>query len=275
MTQSKVGRRNDRTTMMKRGLLGSLAIVGFANEVESSSLLRKRVEKGEGQQGSFEELWDQAAATVQLELDTRDLFEAYQRELQNGMSMSMPQAPTVSPAPTAEPSASPSSSPTITAMPTITAAPSIAPVPPTNAPTNRPTPRPTPRPTLAPVPPTPRPSTGPTDICFDDLEEYLVGLLTPITDEDILRDPSTPQGQAFEYLLNDPYTANPCGKRIEQRYGLATLYFATNGPAWTTSVNWVGPRNECTWAGVTCESDLLVSEVNLGKASQCKCWRFG
>lgn len=130
-------------------------------------------------------------------------------------------------------------------------------------PTRPPAPRPTPAPigpTPAPIPkpPTPAPG-GPTDDCLKGRtrEEYIFDLLVPITPGSILNDPSTPQGMAFDYLAyDDPYLEDPCtATTIEQRYGLTTLYFSTQGQEWTETENWLGPQQECTWFGVSCLHD--------------------
>lgn len=86
-------------------------------------------------------------------------------------------------------------------------------------------------------------------------EDYLFNLLAPVTNPASLRDPTTPQGQAFNWMLNtDPLLAiDPCVfPTKEQRFGLATLYYATNGAQWTNSTGWLGGSSECTWAGVLC-----------------------
>ncbi len=70
---------------------------------------------------------------------------------------------------------------------------------------------------------------------------------------------------AYQFLLEDPFLSDPCGQRVEQRYGLATVYFATSGDSWTNNERWLGPVDECTWAGVTCNDNLVVTELRLGK----------
>jgi len=113
----------------------------------------------------------------------------------------------------------------------------------------------------------PAPTPGPTELCYGDdtKEEYLLSILTSITDEAILLDEDTPQGMAFDYLLDNDI----CGKTtIEQRYGLATLYFATNGLSWTNNEGWLGENQECEWYGVICDTnpratDLVLATNNL------------
>ena len=80
-----------------------------------------------------------------------------------------------------------------------------------------------------------------------------------------LMNATTPQGKAYDWLLNhDPHCPDPrdCGT-IQQRYALAVLYFATNGANWayiedTLNVAgdvWLSASHECDWYGVTCSWD--------------------
>lgn len=105
--------------------------------------------------------------------------------------------------------------------------------------------------------PTPAPTQGPPLACLEGTtrEDYFFDLLSPTTDRVLLRDPTTPQGMAYDWMLNqDPvFAVDPCYyPTTEQRYGLLTLYFATNGAQWTNSSGWLGGSSECTWAGVVC-----------------------
>ena len=134
-------------------------------------------------------------------------------------------------------------------------------------PPSRPTPAPSPR-------PTPPPDGGPTQAPVDCLmgrtrEEYIFDLLVPITPAQILNDPSTPQGMAFDYLANeDPHLDNPCDSdTIEQRYGLTTFYYSTQGADWTDNQGWLGQDQECSWAGVECEGNSrILSRLLLRKS---------
>ena len=106
-------------------------------------------------------------------------------------------------------------------------------------------------------PTTPAPTPGPPLACLEGTtrEDFFLDLLAPTTERVLLRDPTTPQGMAFDWILNqDPvFAVDPCYyPTTEQRYGLLTLYFATNGAQWTNSSGWLGDSSECTWAGVVC-----------------------
>jgi len=94
---------------------------------------------------------------------------------------------------------------------------------------------------------TPPPTSQPTassvldDPLLKDLKSFSLGGLD---------DPSSPQFQAYQWLLNvDPLTNTDSDlARIQQRYALATLYFALQGemPFYTE-------RDECSWPSVQCD----------------------
>lgn len=92
-------------------------------------------------------------------------------------------------------------------------------------------------------------------------EEYIFDLLEPITPAETLNDLSTPQGMAFDYLVNDdPGLEDPCASTtIEQRYGLTTLYYSTQGDGWTDSTGWLGEGQECSWFGIECEDGSVAA----------------
>lgn len=77
----------------------------------------------------------------------------------------------------------------------------------------------------------------------------------------------TPEYQAYDWLLNTDNTFG-CGNGIislRQRYILAIFYYMTNGDTWSRSDNWlqIGVP-ECTWFGVVCDSNGLVTSLELG-----------
>ena len=92
--------------------------------------------------------------------------------------------------------------------------------------------------------------------CFDgkSREEYLATYLSTVTDPDLLDDPLTPQGQAFNWIVgSDPIQVDPCTyPTTAQRYGLATFNYATAGTDWIKSDDWLGGSFECEWFGITC-----------------------
>lgn len=69
---------------------------------------------------------------------------------------------------------------------------------------------------------------------------------------DGLLDMFTPQGQAFDWLVNNK-TANPSAEQnlsLEakiRRYSLATVYYSTQGATWANKTNWLSEKDECDW----------------------------
>jgi Leucine-rich repeat (LRR) protein len=79
-------------------------------------------------------------------------------------------------------------------------------------------------------------------------------------------DPGSPQGRAYQWLLEDPQLDTYSDSRFFQRFSLATLYFATRGENWTTSGNFLRyDINECEWFGEpsnACASKLNVTAIS-------------
>ena len=97
-------------------------------------------------------------------------------------------------------------------------------------------------------------------------DDYLLALLSQVTPVTKLDNRFTPQGKAFEFLKTDPYLEDPCGKEVAQRYGLATLFYSTDGEKWTNKDGWLESKNECEWSGVICDSSSMVAKLDLGKS---------
>jgi hypothetical protein len=74
-----------------------------------------------------------------------------------------------------------------------------------------------------------------------------------------LADIHSPQFRAYAWLVADEsYAQVYIVQRILQRYALATLYFATDGPHWLNNEKWLSLSHECDWYGVTgCPDSLL------------------
>lgn len=160
--------------------------------------------------------------------------------------------------------------PTRQPIPNIPTAPSPRPAgsgPPANPPARAPSQSPVTAPTASgpPVPggvPTSPPagSGGPTlgpDSCLNGRtrDEYLLDQLSLITNQTLLLDTATPQGQAYAFMTEgDALAPNVCVyPTLDQRYGLATLYYATNGADWTAQQGWLDGIPECEWGGIACE----------------------
>jgi len=122
---------------------------------------------------------------------------------------------------------------------------------------------PTPPPTPRPNPATPAPTPVPDCLNGRTREQYLFDQLSLITSPDDLLNPSTPEGQAFTFMNNDPLQPDVCTYPIDQRYGLATLYFSTDGNGWTNNQNWLGATTECNWFGIVCNDGVLASNITM------------
>ncbi|CAB9498828.1 Leucine Rich Repeat [Seminavis robusta] len=59
--------------------------------------------------------------------------------------------------------------------------------------------------------------------------------LPTVTAQAIDADSNSPQAQAYQWLLQDPNMSEYSQERAEQRFALATLYFATNGHSWISA----------------------------------------
>ena len=168
----------------------------------------------------MEDLWYDAAATAQVELDTGRML--WLTRSSQDLSMSMQTRPPAGPGP-------------------------------------------------APAP-TPEPPTGD---CLQGRtrEEYVYDLLVEVTAADILNDPSTPQGMAFDYMANeDPFLEDPClSNTIEQRYGLTTMYYSLTGQEWLLNDGWLGQEQECLWYGIECSGGdpSEVTRLTLCKSLDC------
>jgi hypothetical protein len=92
-------------------------------------------------------------------------------------------------------------------------------------------------------------------------------ILNTITSSVLLNDPSTPQGFAYDFLVNeDPAAVDPCTyPTVEQRYASVAFYQATNGAEWKDSSGWLSASSECEWYGVTCDGDGSLPELLLCK----------
>jgi hypothetical protein len=151
--------------------------------------------------------------------------------------------------------------------------------PPTRAPTRAPIDQPTLAPTRATFDPTPSGTFDPTpsgtslqptpnNSCLlgRTRTEFLFDELSLITNPSLLNDPTTPQGRAFNFMVTDPLMPDVCNfPTIDQRYGLATFYFSTNGVDWTQDTGWLGNSQECDWFGITCVDGINLTDLLLRK----------
>jgi len=92
---------------------------------------------------------------------------------------------------------------------------------------------------------------------------------------DALTDSSSPQSQAVQWLVNDPFSNDLSDQRQIQRFALATFSFSTSqatqrtrrhrqlfADQWLTGVE----GDECSWKGIFCDSTKSVWAINLAQA---------
>ncbi|GAX12567.1 hypothetical protein FisN_13Lh016 [Fistulifera solaris] len=100
----------------------------------------------------------------------------------------------------------------------------------------------------------------------------LIDILKSITDENILRDPSSPQFMAAEWLSRDVAEKDLTEEKQIQRYVLAIMQFAYGITAVCdeksctydrSSTPFLKPYDECAWDGVTCNDDGKVTQIVL------------
>jgi hypothetical protein len=167
-----------------------------------------------------------------------------------------------SPIPTTAQTTSPSASP-------ITS--SIAPASPSIAPTSSPSTQ-------------LEPTSTPTSTSEILAAFYVKGILSSCTEEYILLDERTLQGQAFRQLVEEEVATATVGAGgqiffdlnrgpdfILERYALMMLFLSSNGQNWEDAAGWMNSdRDVCTWYGVlNCsqrvEGSCAVLNINLSK----------
>lgn len=63
-----------------------------------------------------------------------------------------------------------------------------------------------------------------------------------------IQNADSPQSLAYQFLLEDPSLADYEDWRMRQRFALATFFYATGGPRWKDSTNWLSyAQHECEW----------------------------
>lgn len=184
-------------------------------------------------------------------------------------------SPSSQPTESSQPSLLPSGTPTTSSMPS--QGPSSAPTTsqsPSELPTSSPStsPSPTSSPTLEGC------NVSPIERAVRVMEE-----LDLVADPVLIRDFSTPQGKATTWILmEDERRICQGDPKLIQRWVMAVMYFSTGGDNWIQcSADGVDPcgdffpfqeqkrflssSNECEWAGITCNADACVTEIEFGK----------
>jgi hypothetical protein len=96
------------------------------------------------------------------------------------------------------------------------------------------------------------------------------------SDSNVLEDGSSPQYLALTWLANNDTVDEREIQRVEARYALATLYFATDGDEWKDDLHFLSPHlHECNWTtssaadnitgqGVGCNADMEIISLVIG-----------
>jgi hypothetical protein len=99
-----------------------------------------------------------------------------------------------------------------------------------------------------------------------------------ISSQENLQNPLSPQYKALSWLvLEDPERVEVSSDQFIQRYALAVLYFAWDGPDWSRPLNFLSNQHECGWydsimdengeavaIGVSCDENLQVRSLDMG-----------
>ncbi|CAB9501102.1 Leucine Rich Repeat [Seminavis robusta] len=79
-------------------------------------------------------------------------------------------------------------------------------------------------------------------------DSHIMSLLPEYTVREIQQKPDSPQALALDWILSEKSLSNYTDERIIQRYSLAALFYATNGPSsWVYNSGWLSDSHECTW----------------------------
>ena len=109
--------------------------------------------------------------------------------------------------------------------------------------------------------PTDFPTSSPT-LSFQarELMDFLVGISSD--DGVSLTNTTSPQYNAFQWLLADPRIGERPSPEIGFRFALSTLYLSTYGERWISSRNWLSLRNHCDWEFVRCSQRNDVRQLD-------------
>jgi hypothetical protein len=114
--------------------------------------------------------------------------------------------------------------------------------------------------------PTTLPSSAPTAQAQQSLEFQIIS--AKVENPELLLDPNSPQGMAFEQILSEGRTE---AFRILQRFALMVVYFSTDGEKWEWNHGWEDfSEDECRWMGIAMcrmqpDGNLAVAKISLGE----------
>ena len=147
--------------------------------------------------------------------------------------------------------------------------------PPTDAPAAVATLSPTSSPTLVNCP----------GISEEQRVAQILAILDAVADPVKIRDESLPQGKATTWILSqDDFQICPDNDKLVQRWAMAVLYYSTGGDDWfkcsgnpsvtdncgnedpfvSGESRFLSGVGECEWAGISCNSDECVTEIEFG-----------
>jgi hypothetical protein len=78
-----------------------------------------------------------------------------------------------------------------------------------------------------------------------------------------LKEQSTPQNEALNWLANNTNLNSYSNATKIQRYALATLFYSTNGTSWDKKDEWMSNFDECAWVAVSCDDNGSIDTLNL------------
>jgi len=120
-------------------------------------------------------------------------------------------------------------------------------------------------------------TTTPENYVKEDVALEILRQMLPTKAYTALSDPyiDTAQSSALDFILNDDefvhdwdgLASTPIDPNAQinfiQRYTAATLFISTQGKNWKNNDGWMGRLNVCTWFGVGCDENGLVTSLSL------------
>lgn len=74
----------------------------------------------------------------------------------------------------------------------------------------------------------------------------------------------TPRNQALVWLSAGINNGGESNSARIQRFAMAEFFYEQEGLTWTDSTNWLSSRSVCSWYGITCNADRVISKIELG-----------
>lgn len=119
--------------------------------------------------------------------------------------------------------------------------------------------------------------TTPEEYVKEDVALNVLRNILPTKAYSALSDPyiDTAQSDALDFILNDDefvynwdgLASTPVDSEAQinfiQRYTAATFFISTDGKDWENNEGWMGRTNVCTWFGVGCDENGLITSLTL------------